>query len=599
MPQPSIYYVLLAGCALLALGLMLAVWRRPNTQRRGFRTLASVLAATGLWLTAYPPERAVSILQAEAILLTSHYQPDTLRALLARFGAHTQVWRYALTTDAETPNDTPAVASLTTLREQMPALRRLHVLGQGVPAAALPALDSVRLVHHAPPRFVGFRAAHWNRQLELGKPLVVEGYFAASVTGPVWVRLQVAGAPRDSVQLPNGQGRFQLRYVPRAVGRLVATVSARQSGRGLATEPVPTEVLPTRPLRVLLLAATPSFELKFLKNHLAARQHAVAWRVGISRNLTQTEFSNQSATDLSRLTPALLARYDVLIAEAGVLAALPSAEAQALRLAQRTGSLGLVVLADVAGLPAIVPNRTSLRLVAQTGAAATRPQRLSWPEAPAATALAPTTLALQPGTARPLVTLAGGGQVVVASQRSGAGGVVVSTLLETYPWLLQNAAATYGSYWSHLLTAVAPPSASAASWLITTPWPRPQLPVILRRTGTFPSTPAVLATAAGSARLPLQQDTELPEWSTATYWPGAAGWQQVQVAGQPAQWLYVFGEQEWLGPETQRWEQAAQPWLAGATQPLPALARKEPWPAAWFFALFVLAAGFLWLEEKL
>ncbi|WP_022824335.1 hypothetical protein [Hymenobacter norwichensis] len=597
MPKPPIYYVLLAGCVLLALGLALAAWRRPDARRRSARLLAGILAAAGLWLTAYPPERSVAEPQAEAILLTTHYQPDTLRALLARFGARTRIWRYAPATYSATLNDTPIVASLTTLREQMPALRRLHVLGQGVPAATLPALDSVRLVRHGGSAFTGFRAAHWNRQLELGKSLVVEGYFAGRETKPTWVRLQVAGTPRDSVRLPSGQGRFQLRYVPRAVGRLVATVSGRQNGRELVTEPVPAEVLPTRPLRVLLLAATPSFELKFLKNYLAARQHAVAWRVGISRGLTQTEFSNQSATDISRLTPALLVRYDVLIAEAGVLAALPGAEAQALRAAQRNGNIGLVVLADVASLPATVPGRTTLRLVAQSGAAAARPQRLAWPEAPAATALVPTTLALS-GTARPLVTLTGATQAVVASQRSGAGNVVVSALLETYPWLLQNATATYSSYWSCLLTAAAPPLTPAASWLITEPWPRPHLPVVLRRTGNFPNKSPTIA-AAVPTQLPLQQDATLPEWSTATYWPTATGWHQVQATGQPAQWLYVFGEKDWLGPETQRWEQATQPWLVGTNQALPALMRNEPWPVAWFFVLFVLAAGFLWLEEKL
>jgi hypothetical protein len=25
----------------------------------------------------------------------------------------------------------------------------------------------------------------------------------------------------------------------------------------------------------------------------------------------------------------------------------------------------------------------------------------------------------------------------------------------------------------------------------------------------------------------------------------------------------------------------------------------EPWPVGWFFGLFLLAAGYLWLEEKL
>ena len=599
MPEPLIYYVLLAGCLLLALGLSVAVWRRPNTRRRGVRLLAGWLAVAGLWLTAYPPTRTVAVPQQEAILLTEQYQPDTLRTLLQRFGNRTRVWRYAPNASIATPSDTPAVASLATLWEHMPALRRLHVLGQGLPAAALPALDSVRLVQHTMPRVTGFRAAHWNRLLELGQPLLLQGYFVAAQPGKaVWVRLLVAGAPRDSMQLPAGQGTFRLRYVPKAVGRLVATVSAGPSQQTLATEPVPAEVVPTRPLRVLLLAATPSFELKFLKNHLAAHQHAVAWRVGISRGLTQTDFSNQLPTDLSRLTPALLNRYDVVVAEAGVLAALPANETQSLRAAQRIGSLGLVVLTEATALPAAIPGRSAMRLVAQSGPAMSRPQRLNWPDAPTAAALVPATLTLS-GTARPLVTLAGAGAAVVASQRVGAGTVVVSALPETYPWLLQNAAATYGSYWSRLLTAAARAVPSSATWLIAEPWPRPHLPVTLRRTSAFPSTPPVLLSSTTRAQLPLWQDTELPEWTTATYWPNATGWHQVQLAGQLPQWFYVFSDHDWQGPETQLRQQAALPWITSDTVTLPALLRLELWPAWWFCALFVLAAGFLWLEEKL
>ncbi|WP_375436273.1 hypothetical protein [uncultured Hymenobacter sp.] len=602
MSNPPIYYVLLAGCLLLALGVSVAAWRRAHTRRRAARLLAGLLAVVGLWLMAYPPHRTVDEPQAEAILLTDGYHPDTLRALLNRFGAHTRVWRFALGNAQPASTDTPTVTSLTTLREQMPTLRRLHLLGRGLPAAALPALGPVRLVQHTSPSYAGFRNTHWNRTLELGQPLVLEGYFASSAArqpGPIWVRLQVAGAPRDSVRLPAGQGTFRLRYVPKTAGRLVATVSAGPGHQLLAKEPVPLEVVPPRPLRVLLLAVTPSFELKFLKNHLAARQHAVAWRAGISRGLTQTEFSNQPTIDLSQFTPALLARYDVVVTEASVLAALPTAEAQALRAAQRTAGLGVVVLTEAAALPAAVPGRAQVRLVLQNNAL-NRPQRIHWPDAPLATTIVPGTLTLA-GAARPLVTLVGSEVAVVASQRVGLGNVVISTLPETYSWLLQNAPATYESYWSRLLSAAARPVALPARWTLADPWPRPQLPLPLRLAGSFPAQqPLVLgATNTPLARLPLQQDPALPEWSTATYWPTAPGWHQIQLSGQPTQWFYVFANSDWQGPELQRRSQSAISWLTSAAKPLPALQRAEPWPIGWFFGLFVLAAGFLWLEEKL
>lgn len=602
MCDQPIYYVLLVGCLLLAVGISVAAWRRPDTRRHAARLLAGLLAVVGLWLMAYPPQRTVAEPQAEAILLTEGYQPDTLRALLGRFGARTRVWRFALGNAQPTSSDTPTVTSLTTLREQMPTLRRLHLLGRGLPAATLPSLGSVRLVQYGSASYTGFRNTHWNRTLELGQPLLLEGYFVSSATGkpnPTWVRLQVAGAARDSVRLPTGQGAFRLRYVPKTAGRLVATVLAGPSRQLQAKEPVPVEVVPPRPLRVLLLAVTPSFELKFLKNHLAARQHAVAWRAGISRGLTQTEFSNQPTTDLSRLTPALLARYDVMVTEASVLAALPAAEAQALRAAQRTAGLGVVVLAESAALPAAVPGRAEMRLVVQNSSL-NRPQRINWPDAPAATALVPGTLTLA-GAAQPLVTLASSGAAVVASQRIGLGNVVISTLPETYPWLLQNAPTIYESYWSRLLSAAARPVAPTTRWTLVDPWPRPHLPLSLRLAGTFPTQQPLVAgpTNTPLARLALQQDPTLPEWSTATYWPAVSGWHQLQLSGLPAQWFYVFANSDWQGPETLRRNQSAIPWLTSAAEPLPALERTEPWPVGWFFALFVAAAGFLWLEEKL
>ncbi|MBC8083670.1 MAG: hypothetical protein H7Z21_10700 [Hymenobacter sp.] len=193
------------------------------------------------------------------------------------------------------------------------------------------------------------------------------------------------------------------------------------------------------------------------------------------------------------------------------------------------------------------------------------------------------------------------GQVVVARQRVGEGHLVISALPETYPWLLQNAPIPYAGYWSCLLTAATRPVAATAHWTVTDPWPRPQLPLALRLTAPLPGRQPLVLDAAGTflGRLPLRQDTGLPEWSTATFWPTAPGWHQIRLAGQPTQWFYVFARSAWQGPETQRRTQSARPWLTSATGVLPALQRMEAWPAGWFFALFVLAAGFLWLEEKL
>ncbi|QIL76304.1 hypothetical protein [Hymenobacter sp. HDW8] len=603
MPPTFLYYALLTLCMLLVVGLTWSALRRPNRQRLVLRLLAGVLTGAGLWFTAFPPYRSVPSSSYETILLTENFQPDTVRALLRRLGPATRLWR----THAVAGADTVTVANILQIREQQPSLRRLHVVGKGLPVADLTLLGPVRLVPHAPATRAGFRTANWASRVELGQPLEVAGYFdnlpsKAGDNAPTWIHLRAVGAPRDSVRLTSGRGAFRLSYVPKAAGLAVYKLIARRGGQILTTEPVPVEVVPTRALRLLLLASTPSFEFKFLKNQLGTRQHAVALRVGISRGLTQTEFLNQSTHDISRLTPALLARYDAVIADVGTLATLSGGEVQHLTSALRTGGPGLIVLADAAPLPRLTPARAAFSIVPVATAASAKPQPVLWPGAPGrTTATVPATL--RPSARlRPIITT-GQGQAVVASQRLGAGTMVVSVLPETFRWALQNDSLTYNAYWSRLLTAVARPEPVTAAWRVTTAWPRPNTPVEVQLTAaSFPVTaPTVQGAGPQPIRLAMRQDTRLSEWSTGQFWPDSTGWHRVTLAEKTAHSFYVFGGQNWLGPETELRQQAAQAWIADPSASVAAspILTRQAWPAAWFFGLFLLGAGFLWLEEKL
>lgn len=593
-----IYYGLAGACLLLGLGLMASAWRRPRRRQCGLRVLAGALAAAALWLAAYPPQRTVPATRAEAIVLTPGYQPDTLTQLRYRLGAGTPVWRYA---GAPGPADARPLGSILALAEQRPALRRVHVLGQGLPVAELPQLGAVTLQLHAPPIFRGFETAIWPRRVLLGEPLAVEGIVAVPAGPPAWVSLRADGTGRDSVRVPAGGGPFQLRYQPKAAGLAQYQLVLRQPGYAVRAEPVPLEVAVAPHPPVLLLSAAPAFEFKFLKNHLAGQPRAVAVRTGVSRGLTQTEFLNQPAQALDRLTPALLARYAVVVADAGTLASLSASENQALRGAVQAGHLGLVVLADAAPLPITTPARTDFTMVLHPAAAA--PQPLTWADAPAAVR-APRPATLRPSAALQPLVQGPGAELVAAKRRFGLGVVVVSVVPETFRWALQGQAAAYASFWNRLLAAAAPAAPAAATWRVATAWPKVRVPTALQlAAGAFPSAPPTVRGITGgpAVALPLRQDTRLPEWSTAVFWPTAAGWHQVQGPGKTSFLFYVFGPNDWQGPEAQQRQLAAA--MCAQTAPLPTPtatdAVREPWPAGWFFSLFLLAAGYLWLEEKL
>lgn len=605
LPTPLLpFLLLLALCGLLAIGLSVAAFRRANRTRLPWRIGAGLLAMVGLWLLAFPPSQRLRASTSEAVLLTRGYSPDTLRQLLQQLGPGTLLWRYAA--PATSPADTPTLSNLAALRQRLPGLQQVHVLGQGLPATDLPELGTLRLVTHPSALQTGFRMANWARSTQVGQPWLVEGYLEnTGARSPAWVRLRAAGAVRDSVRLADGRGSFRLQFVPKTPGRTVYELDVRgsnSSGLRVPAEPLPLEVLPARPLRVLLLAATPSFEFRFLKDHLARQGHRVALRTGLSRGLTQTEFLNQPAAELGRLTPALLGHTDIILTDAASLAALSTPEAGTLAAAVRNGQSGLLLLAEpTAPLPRPLPARTDFVLELQPSKAAQEQQALQWPTAPAgAKTLVPTTL--RPAAAlRTLISMQQQ-QPVAAARRVGLGHVVVSTIVESFPWVLQGHPEVHAAYWSQLLSAAAPPVAPQATLTPETEWPRPNAPVTVRAVG-LPSTSITISHATGAAaRVPLRQDARVPEWATGTYWPARAGWHRAAGQGVAA-WFYVFAEPQWQGPETELRRQAAARWVAQSGSQVSASGEAamltRPWSRWWGFGLFLLGAGLLWLEEKL
>lgn len=625
-PNPLVYYGLLVFCLLLGFGLLWLAWRRPRRRQRLPRLLASAVAAAALWFVAFPPVRSRPAARAEAILLTENYAPDTLRQLLQQLGPGTPVWAYGAVPTPASASAKP-LASLLTLSEQRPALRCLHVLGRGLPAADAPLLGTLPVRLHGGAAYAGFQAAFWPAKVVLGEEVAVEGTVghagaaaetpaagaadgaagsptgAAGVSGgaPTWVVLRAAGAGRDSVSLPAGGGAFRLRYRPKTAGLATYELLLRRPGQLPLTEPVPVEVtVPVLPT-VLLLTAVPSFEFKFLKNYLAEAHYPVALRTTVSRGLVQTDFTNQPARPLDRLTPTLLAGYSVLIADAATLAALTPAEAQAMQAAVAAGRLGLIALAEAAPLPRALPAHADFAVLPRAGGAGTT-LVLSWPNAPAEVR-ATLPAQLRPTAAlRPLVS--GPNQLLAAAaRRVGLGFVVVSVVPETFRWSLQGRSSGYASFWNQLLTAAVPPAAPAAAWHAGTRWPRSHQPLTLHLTSAFPAAQPTVAPLTGgpAVRLALRQDPRLPEWSTGQYWPAAAGWHQAAGPGQTTFRFYVYSDSAWAGPELRERQLVMGRRIAAASaSPVTAAAEvPEPWPALWFFGLFLLAAGYLWLEEKL
>lgn len=447
---------------------------------------------------------------------------------------------------------------------------------------------------HAVPRTAilpaGIQSVYWPKQVNTGDELRLQGRFKNSAAVAVKLLLTGYNERLDSMIIPAQTERpFELMTRPRHVGRAVYTLIALEQDT-LAKEPVPVEVLPVQPLKVLILAASPGFENKFLAGWLSEHDYVVAMRTAISRNKYSYSFLDTTRFQLERITPALLRAFDLVVSDAGALSALGRDELGAIRAQVEEKGLGLIIRTDSSNAPHNFYDQPFVLT-----AAAERNER------PLALYTAgnhkPFTLVTAPGawlrTAPGLHPLVWDPQqhILAGSSLFGTGRLVLLTLGNTYRWILSGNREAYQSVWSLLLQEAARHRPLQDHWHTGLAFPKLHMPVPLFLETAHASPGA----AVDNAPLSLTQDAALPFRREATYWPVQPGWQATVSLQGDSSWWYAFNEKDWRRLAVLE-QQEMENRVAVAAPQQEHTGRA---PLIWFLILFMLSVTFLWAEEKL
>ncbi|WP_237143928.1 hypothetical protein [Pontibacter pamirensis] len=596
-------YIIWAVAAFVVLLLLWLAWQRPNKQRLVWRLLASVVAGVSLVLLVFQPTTQQAISPSTAILLTEGYNVDTLQRLIQRSAAEPQVYTYGTTADDATP-----IRSLYRLRQEQPGLRKVHLLGYGLKKEELNALEDVQVQLYLSPKSVGMAAIHWPEKVKLGETVAVSGQYNREGEASTWLYLMASGQVRDSVEVTaDTTAGFKLRYTPKQAGQFVHHVVENSGEEADTVGQVSVQVQPVQRLGVLLLASSPLFEFRFLKNHLAELQHRVALRTTISKGMSQSEWLNMPRHNLNRLTPKLLQQFDVVITEPQALQNLSAGERATLERAVREEGVGVLTITNAPANSRSTSFFTSFqtRRLSQQD---TRSTRASWADNTTAIATAaPYTLVYTTAVAG--LVAEQNDQFLAGAKRAGWGKVAMSLVPQTFPWQLEGKEEVYASYWANLLSAVAKQEVQETFWQLASPQvPRPNQPLTLTFTdyaaagADVPSATVTHMADSSSVDLPLAQHPLQPTQFSGTFWPRRSGWHQVQVSGAAPYSFFVQDSAVWAFTTIQARQQATQDFVAQQNAAPVAEAavayNEEPVPLIWFFLLFVLSSGFLWLEEK-
>ncbi|HWK04162.1 MAG TPA: hypothetical protein VNS58_11055 [Puia sp.] len=657
---------MIIGLCLVLLGWLLwKEFRRINRLRLPARVAASVVAVISLACLALPitytAKKGPASSGKEGVLLTEGYDPDSLRQLLqtARAGGGFP----------DVFIDTGATG--------IHRLSKLHVLGYGLTRKEWAALRPPPLVFHPSPFSAGILSVSWKEKLAPGERCRIQGRVSLVPGKPVKLLLTGMGLPLDSVVIAAGQDRtpsgkqdvaatssgkqdraadrassgkqhgapasagqtdFELTTIPAQSGRSVYRLwvlggegAGKEHANGkdgtlsggsrdneghvdtLEQESLPIEVLPAQKLKILLLASSPDFENTFLVNWLSRSGHAVATRTAISKGKSDKAFLNMPETTLDPLTPSVLDKFDLVIADAAALSSGNAAEGSSLRRQVAEKGMGLIIRADSAATVSSDPG----------GSGAATFYKNIFPLETVKDSTQRTYIKERPGTQALLRDSSS--RILVSSGLYGSGKLVFTTLNNTYSRMLSGEKKAYAAYWSQLLQKATRDAEPGEEWLFTPDLPRVNEPVAALLQTNKSGLPQG---QFGAHTLYLAQAPLLPFQWQGTWWPAVAGWQSAATPqGEPC-WWYVWPEADWRNVHRRQRREETREYIAEQAANLAAtdrdLATTNPGPTpagqaaanrttaaqdadservpvspTWFYALFIFSCLFLWVERKI
>ena len=504
------------GLAVLLAAVRLILWHRASPQPHRPRLIALLLlqsvCAALLFLTLYPPPVPVG---GDVIRVATAGAPQ----LAEPAGAPT----LALP-EAGDMQGAEHVPDLATALRRHPQVRRITVLGSGFTPRDMDAASGLDVDFNPQPPPAGIVSVTPPPVAAPGESFGVGGMVTPS-SNMVVELLDPAGRVTD-VTSPDRQGHVRLTGTARAAGNSLFTLRVRTNGRTLAQALVPLTVRDPKPLRLLLLAAAPGPEIKYLRRWATDAGFEVTSQISAGGGISLGD------APIS-INPATLARFDLVVIDDRSWIALGGRRA-ALMTAVRNG-LGMI-LRPTGPLNATTRSQWRNLGFALTGTNSISPLVLPKP-APAsiartrlgiATETAPedmrlpadfipdvSRLALSPLGMTSAALLQDGGDAPIAAWRAqGLGRVALFTGLDSYALVLTGRATLYDDWWRALARAVIRPAPSPASPPAIS-WAGERLSLC----GTGPR--ASVQQPDGSA-VALQ-----PVGACAAFWPVKAGWHRL------------------------------------------------------------------------
>ncbi|MEO2079911.1 MAG: hypothetical protein ABGW88_05035 [Leeuwenhoekiella sp.] len=569
----SAYWIpgLIAAIALFVVFVM-KEWPRRSSSFV-LRLVAGLVAVLALLAIALKPAQWSPVEGKQGVLLTSGYQETQLDSL------------------RETNPELKELVYQDYIdRKELDSISQLFILGSGIKPYDFWQLEgrTVKLLKSEIPD--GIDQLKYSKTLAEGEELNLTAHYPKPKPGNQIVLQAPGNLGFDSVVFSAATDTvFSLQAKVKAPGDFVYTLAEKDlQGTVVNNEALPVHINPEKQLNVVMLSAFPSFEFKYLKNYLAELNHQVLVRSQLTQGRFKYEYFNQERKPFNALSTSGLKDLDLVIFDVGAWQSLSRNEQNSIKNAIIQEGLGVFVMPSedlfYGSQPLIdfkFTRTTQTEVELQDG-----------------TVVSTFGYYLDPAT-NFNATLESGNQILAGQRFLGFGSVSTTVLSNTYALQLKGNQERYNTLWSEILKSVLKPESDVVFWEERERIGTPNEPYTIKfRTAVSEFT----LTDADGNFIPVAQHPDIPELCSATFYPEYTGWFTLKFSGGDSvseHAYYVFSEEDWQTIKAKARVKANRDFFNNADADVKEILIKRPINPLYFFVIFVLAIGYLWLEPKL
>lgn len=588
------YPIIIAVSALLVFLIYKEV-RRVNRARLFIRLLAVILAVAALVFLFFP-------LKYKA---TKNKEGEQLHLVTAGADFSTLKDELYYTTDSSVLLNSNGrrfkfIPDLAYYLQQHQDLNGVSLYGNGLEPAELKLLKNYNYKFNAAALPAGILSCSWPAVLKQAELLHIQGVFNNTTAQGVKIVLEGLGSKLDSATVPAHTSRpFSLQTQPRQLGRALYTITALNGTDSIQKEKIPFQVTESPKIKLLVLSSFPDFEYKFLKNWLFERNYQVVFRTRISKDKFSVDKLNTPAVNAETITSAMLSRFDGVIADDEELAALDPAATASLRSAIGQG-LGLLIrMNDVKTLS--LPARQFKIYTAADSTAKFFTPVLTGEKGRLTHLPGSQDLYIRPQPDEQPLVKDQHGKTLLSTRLAGNGKITGSIITSTYQWILAGHPADYASFWSAVIGSTVRKEEKGHNWRTIPAFPvtGKQAELIYQSAGL--ASPVIYV---DSIKLNLLQNTVLPYRWESTFWPLHTGWNQLKISSNPVEYLFVYDKSDWKSVRQYQTQLENTAYSKKQTtkernKKMQSVIIEKQVSKWWFFALFLLAVGYMWFETKL